>query len=62
MTTAPNSLKALAMHMIMPTSMARRHSGRVTRKKVAPGPAPRERETFSRRKGTLSKPALAVLM
>ena len=60
MTTAPNSLMARAMHMIMPTSMCRQVRGRVTRKKVAPGPAPMERDTFSRRGGTLSNPALAV--
>lgn len=60
MTTAPDSLTALAVHMIIPTTILRQPSGKVTRKKVPAAEASRLRETFSNRSGIASKPALEM--
>ncbi len=51
MTTAPNSLMARALHMMMPISMLRRARGKVTLQKVLNMEAPRLRDTFSSRGG-----------
>ena len=56
---APNSLIALAQHIMDPTAMLRRAKGRVITKNVLRDPEPSVRATFSMRGSILSNPSLA---